>query len=357
MKVLRQLAALSPGTAACIGAFDGLHLGHRALLDRAAALQPRVALVTFDPHPAQILAPSRAPALLQSPAQRERVCAHLGLDALVLLPFTRAMAAMEPADFVGSILIDGLRPASVVVGADFRFGAGRRGGIADLEALLAPAGIDVAVVELRSDEDAGDSGDAMSSAPAKIGSSAIRAAIRAGEVDVAHAQLGRIYAVEGAVIHGAGRGRGLGVPTANVACPDALLPPTGVYAAALQVVDPASPLYGSRWPAAANLGTNPTFTADDPESAPLTLEVHALDVDLGDRLYGCRVEVGFVRRLRDERRFAGADALRAAIAADLDAARQLVDAETLGDLWPPPARTSAQEGEAPAADARAGGGR
>ncbi|MCA9658308.1 MAG: hypothetical protein KC486_08185, partial [Myxococcales bacterium] len=238
MKVLRQLAALSPGTAACIGAFDGLHLGHRALLDRAAALQPRVALVTFDPHPARILAPSRAPTLLQSAAQRERVCAHLGLDALVLLPFTRAMAAMEPAEFVGSILIDGLRPATVVVGADFRFGAGRRGGIADLEALLAPAGIDVAIVELRSDEGSQDAQDAQDAQEKrKIGSSAIRAAIRAGHVDVAHAHLGRIYAVEGEVIHGAGRGRGLGVPTANVACPGALLPPPGVYAAALQVVD------------------------------------------------------------------------------------------------------------------------
>ncbi|MEZ4385877.1 MAG: riboflavin biosynthesis protein RibF [Nannocystaceae bacterium] len=335
MKVLRQLDALSPGTAACIGAFDGLHLGHRALLDRAAALQPRVALVTFDPHPAMILAPSRAPTLLQSADQRARVCAHLGLDALVLLPFTRAMAAMEPGEFVRAILIDGLRPASVVVGADFRFGAGRRGGIADLRAHLEPAGIDVAVVELRADEGAAE----------KIGSSAIRAAIRDGDVEVARAQLGRIYAVEGEVIHGAGRGRGLGVPTANVACPGALLPPPGVYAAALQVVDPSSPLYGSRWAAAANLGTNPTFTEPGADAQPVTLEVHALDVDLGDRLYGLRVEVGFVRRLRDERRFPGADALREAIAADLDAARELVDAAVLEELWSPlPASQVGAEG-------------
>lgn len=332
MKVQRQLAALPPGTAACIGAFDGLHLGHQALLRRAAALQPKVALITFDPHPARVLAPERAPSLLQSPGQRARVCAALGVDPLVLLPFDRAMAAMEPRDFAQRVLIDGLRPASVVVGEDFRFGAGRRGGTEELIALLGAAGIDVAIVR------------ELKQGAAKIGSSAIRAALRAGEVATILGPLGRIFAISGEVVRGAGRGRGLGVPTANIATRDVLLPAPGVYAAALQVVDPTSPLYGARWPAAANLGSNPTFRGEatgtgppgEAPSAAQSLEVHALDVDLGERLYGLEVEVGLFRRLRDEARFADVDALKAAISADLDAARTIVTEAAMADFWPPP---------------------
>ncbi|MCB9569242.1 MAG: riboflavin biosynthesis protein RibF [Myxococcales bacterium] len=329
MKVLRQLAALPPDTAACIGAFDGLHLGHQALLQRAAELRPRIALVTFDPHPARVLAPERAPVLLQSGGQRERVCAHLGVDHLVLLPFSRQMAAMEPERFAQAILIDGLRPAAVVVGEDFRFGAGRRGGTDELRDLLAPAAIDLAIV-----------GEILiPGSPRKIGSSGIRAAIRAGEVAEAAALLGRCYAVEGEVVHGAGRGRGLGVPTANVACPDALLPRPGVYAAALQVVDRRSDLYGELWPAAANLGQSPTFGPGE-----LALEVHALGVDLGERLYGVEVEVAFIERLRDEQRFADVDALKAAIAGDLAAARAIADAGRLATIWRPPADESLDRG-------------
>ena len=146
MQVLRQPVPLQPGTAACIGAFDGLHLGHQALLRRARALAPRVALVTFDPHPARVLAPERAPRLLQSPGQRARVCAGLGVDELVLLHFDRALADTSPEGFVQRLLIDGLRPRAVVVGADFRFGADRRGDAELLAALLRPAGIEVVAV-------------------------------------------------------------------------------------------------------------------------------------------------------------------------------------------------------------------
>ena len=325
MKVLRQLAPLPPATAACIGAFDGLHRGHQALLRRAAELRPRIALVTFDPHPAQVLAPDRAPPLLQSPAQRERVCAGLGVDALVLLPFTSATAAMTPEDFVQAFLIRGLRPEVVVVGADFRFGARRAGDAVALARLLGAARIDLAVVDVVPGGPGGD----------KLGSSGIRAAVAAGAVDDLWRALGRHYAVEGRVVRGAGRGRGLGAPTANVACPGALLPRPGVYAAALVIVDPASPRYGAVLPAAANLGHNPTFTADAP-AAPLTLEVHALGVDLGDDLYGRAVEVAFLGRLRDERRFADPAALRAQIADDLAAAARFHGPESLARVLRPP---------------------
>lgn len=313
MQVLRQPVPLPPATAACVGAFDGLHRGHQALLRRARALQPRVALVTFDPHPAFVLAPERAPALLQSSGQRARVCAALGLETLVLLPFDRALADTSPEGFAQRLLIDGLRPAAVVVGADFRFGAGRRGGVDELAALLRPAGIAlevVAPVPVPAD---------TSAAPPKLSSSEIRRAVAAGEVERAADMLGRWYSLEGVVVRGAGRGRLLGVRTANVHAPTALLPRPGVYAGALGLPDEP----GAVWPAAINLGHNPTFVADP--RAPLVLEVHALGQDLGDSLYGRTVEVAFAARLRDEQRFPDPEQLRAQIARDLAAVPPALD--------------------------------
>jgi riboflavin kinase/FMN adenylyltransferase len=324
MQVLRQPVPLPPGTAACVGAFDGLHLGHQALLARARALAretgaeaPRVALVTFDPHPARVLAPQRAPRLLQSPGQRARVCAALGVDDLVLLPFDRALADTSPEGFVQRLLIDGLRPAGVVVGADFRFGAGRRGGVVELAALLRPAGITVAVVEaVPVPEDMSPATGAD-----KLSSSGIRAAVVAGEIAAVTAMLGRWYSVEGTVVRGAGRGRELGVRTANVDVGAGLLPRAGIYAGALGV--PGGHHGAGPWPAAISLGKNPTFVSDP--DAPLVLEVHALDQQLGDSLYGCTVEVAFAARLRDELRFAGVDDLLAQIARDIAAVRPAVD--------------------------------
>jgi riboflavin kinase/FMN adenylyltransferase len=314
MQVLRQPVPLPPATAACIGAFDGLHRGHQALLARARALQPHLALVTFDPHPACILAPERAPVLLQSPGQRARVCAALGIETLVLLPFDRALADTSPEGFVQRLLIDGLRPAAVVVGADFRFGAGRRGGVRELAELLRPAGITLEVVEpVPVPWDS-------SSAPSKLSSSEIRGTVAAGAVERAAAMLGRWYSVEGVVVRGAGRGRQIGVRTANVHAPTALLPRAGVYAGALGL--PADPTI-KPWPAAISLGRNPTFV-DDP-NAPLVLEVHALGQDLGDSLYGRTVEVAFAARLRDEQRFARPEDLIAQIGRDLQAVASALD--------------------------------
>jgi riboflavin kinase/FMN adenylyltransferase len=315
MQVLRQPVPLPPATAACIGAFDGLHLGHQALLRRARALQPQVALVTFDPHPACILAPARAPVLLQSPGQRARVCAALGIETLVLLPFDRVLADTSPEGFVQRLLIDGLRPAAVVVGADFRFGAGRRGGVRELAELLRPAGITLEVVEpVPVPWDS-------SAAPAKLSSSEIRAIISTGAVERAAAMLGRWYSVEGLVVRGAGRGRQIGVRTANVHAPTALLPRAGVYAGALGI--PGDPHHNVPWPAAISLGRNPTFV-DDP-NAPLVLEVHAIGQDLGDSLYGRTVEVAFAARLRDELRFGGPQDLLTQIDRDLQAVPPALD--------------------------------
>ncbi len=314
MQVLRQPVPLPPGTAACVGAFDGIHLGHQALLARARELAPRVALVTFDPHPARVLAPERAPRLLQSPGQRARVCAALGVDELVLLPFDRALADTSPEDFARRLLTEGLRPAAVVVGADFRCGAGRRGGVAELTELLGRAGTPVEVVH-----PVPVPGDMSSTTgtSGKLSSSDIRAAVVAGDVSSAGAMLGRWYTIEGTVVHGAGRGRELGVRTANVDAPAALLPRPGIYAGALGLPGGRGP--APCWPAAISLGTNPTFVRDP--RAPLVLEVHALDQALGDSLYGAVVEVAFAARLREERRFDDAAELRAQIDRDITAAR------------------------------------
>jgi riboflavin kinase/FMN adenylyltransferase len=315
-------AALVADTALCIGAFDGFHLGHQALLVRARELARHVAVCTFEPHPSAVLAPDRATPLLLTPAQRERTCAALGVDELALLPFDAAVAALSHEQFFRRFVADALRPSAVVVGSDFRFGHGRAGGRDDLAEACARAGIGFSDV----DPVVGPDGH-------RVSSTRIRDLVRGGEVDRAAALLDRWYAVEGAVHHGAARGRRLGFPTANVAAENAIVPRAGVYAAILSMVDPNAEDRGRRWAAVANIGDNPTF----PDAAATTtgLEVHALDVDLGDRLYGRRVEVGFVRRLRDEIAFAGADALVQAIQRDIADARPHLGPEVLMRLPPP----------------------
>jgi riboflavin kinase/FMN adenylyltransferase len=303
---------LPPGTAAVIGAFDGMHLGHQALIERARALADRVAVVTFEPRPADVLTPERAPPRLQSPSQRERVCRDLGVDLLIVLRFDRSVAQLDPATFVERFLIAGLAPVHVVVGYDFHFGAGRAGGPAVLRELLGPAGIPVEIVaEIRTDDET-----------KKLGSTVIRELIGKGEVERAADLLGRYFAVEGEVRHGAARGRALGFPTANVASRN-MRPGGGVYACFLTLLDPGGHAEIEHWPAVANIGTNPTFA--DGEATTTGLEVHALDVELGDDLYGREVEVSFVTRLRDERKFASVDDLELAIADDVARAREMFE--------------------------------
>lgn len=339
----RDTAALPAGTAICLGAFDGLHLGHQALLARARQAGAHVGLVTFDPHPQQVLAPERAPRLLQTAEQRRRVCASLGVEHLVLLPFDAQMAAMDAETFVRRALLEGLRPAAVVVGEDFRFGRGREGDGERLASLLAPAGIEVArvpaVLVPAAAREPGDDPDV------KLGTTTVRRAVQAGRVEQAGAMLGRWHAVAGTVVEGAKRGRMLGFPTANIHAPDGFLPAPGVYAAVLAVWSEHGPHAGKVWPAVANLGTNPTFVAGSaggPDGMPLRLEAHALDVQLGEGLYGLEVELSFVARLRDEQRFAGPAALVEQIRRDVEAARTHLGPQSLAFaiLPPPPSRAS-----------------
>jgi riboflavin kinase/FMN adenylyltransferase len=325
--VQRDAEALPPATAACMGAFDGLHRGHQALIERARTLAHRVALITFDPHPARVLSPDRAPRLLQTATQRERVANALGVDTLVLLPFDATMARLPPDAFVEQYITGGLRPAALVVGADFRFGAARSGDTQRLRHLLAPTAIELAVVDPVIGEGGG-----------KLGSTEVRQAIDAGDMQRAAAILGRWHAVHGPVVAGAKRGRAIGYPTANIDVGEAYVPPVGIYATVLAVWDPRSPDYGAVWPSVTSVGRNPTFTDG---AAPVTVEAHVLDRDLGDRLYGVEVELSFVARLRDEEKFDSVEALVARIDRDCEDARAHLGPDAIAHTLAPPSAPSA----------------
>jgi riboflavin kinase/FMN adenylyltransferase len=330
LQIRRDSSALLPGTAVCMGAFDGLHLGHRALIERARGRGSHVGLVTFDPHPQRVLAPDRPLQLLLSAAQRERTAAALGVDTLVLLPFDAVLAKQSAEDFIDAWLVP-LRPTAIVVGADFRFGAGRRGDTAMLQRRLPDHGIVVEVVEpIAAPRAAGITG--QFAAEGKIGSTAIREAIVRGDVAAAAAMLGRPHAVVGSVVEGDRRGRTIGFPTANLDAPDALMPALGVYAVWLTAVrGPAgldAPVAG-----VANLGVNPTFAG----TRTPRLEVHVIDRDLGDSLYGAELEVWFAAHLRGEERFDGKDALVAQIHRDVVDARARLRSADADGVLPAPA--------------------
>jgi riboflavin kinase/FMN adenylyltransferase len=310
-----------------------MHLGHRALLARALEMEERVALVTFEPRPAEFLAPTRAPPRLQSIEQRVRVCRAMGVDAIATVPFDRTIASLDPEAFIDEILLEGLRPSAVVVGEDFRFGRDRAGDTDTLSRRLSSRSTDFAVVAERCMDDGIMKGE-------KIGSTRIRGLVDQGEMGMAAEQLGRWYSVSGSIGRGQGRGRPLGFPTANLTATDNLLPLGGVYAAWLSP-DPGHGTQATLWPAVANLGTNPTFAGDVP--AP-RLEVHVLDRDLGDTLYNTDVEVFFTSRLRDEIRFDGVDALRTAVDRDIVTARSRLDTASQARCWPEDLRPSRERG-------------
>jgi riboflavin kinase / FMN adenylyltransferase len=284
-----------------IGNFDGVHLGHQRLLqlaaERARALGGEAVVLTFEPHPARVLAPRLAPPLLCTEARKRELIAAAGIDLLVNEPFTPALAALSPSDFVARVLLDGLGAKEVVVGYDFTYGNHRRGTPETLRADGAARGFAVHVVPQ------------VTVHGLAASSTKIREFLLEGNVTGARLLLGRDFDVDGAVVSGAGRGRGLGIPTANVAVEGEILPRQGIYAVTARV-DGGPPLA-----AAASLGVNPTFGA----GGPLTLEVHILDFD--ENIYGRRLRVGFRARLRDEERFASAEALVAQIHRDLAAAR------------------------------------
>jgi riboflavin kinase/FMN adenylyltransferase len=291
---------LPPGVVA-LGVFDGVHLGHRAILGHAvtAARAQGLAAVacTFSPHPLEVLQPARAPAPITTLEERLALVAETGLDTTVVLAFTPALAAMEPEAFVKDILLDRLHAREIVVGFNHRFGRGARGDARLLQTLAERLGFRAHVVPPLS----------LDGVP--VSSTEIRAALQRADLATAARCLGRDYAVAGEVVAGAGRGRTLGFPTANVRVSRPVLVPSGVYACRVGIdAQPARP-------AVVNLGVRPTFGGE-------AFAVEAYLLDFAGDLYGARVNVAFVARLREERRFPSVEALVEQIARDVEAARR-----------------------------------
>lgn len=302
------------GTVITVGTFDGVHCGHqdviRRLVKRAREVSLPSILLTFEPHPLAVLRPESAPPLLALPAEKLEVLAPLGLDYVVILPFTPLLASYPAEQFVDVVLRGRYRLRELLVGYDHGFGREREGSAEVLQRLAVSRGFSVQVVRPVGTAD-----------EAAVSSTKIRRAVSAGELRAAARALGRPYSLSGRVVAGAGRGRALGYRTLNLEPPDArkLLPPQGVYAVRVQTPD-------GMHDGMLNLGPRPTF--GDPE---VGIEVHLLDAS-GD-WYGAWVKVDFVSRLRDTRRFADADALRNQLDQDeRDARRALTLAPVAGNL-------------------------
>ncbi|MGQ0831827.1 MAG: bifunctional riboflavin kinase/FAD synthetase [Microthrixaceae bacterium] len=312
MEVLRDVDSCRPGTGSVvtIGAYDGVHLGHRAVIAevrrRAAEVGLASAVVTFDRHPAAVVRPESAPRLLTDLDQKLELLAETGLDRCLVLAFDVARSR-EPADeFIREILVGALGAKAVIVGEDFHFGHQRRGNVELLRQMGGQLGFEVAGLELV------DASGAPATPSDRASSTAIRHALVEGDLDRAHSMLGRHHEVRGIVAHGDKRGRDLGFPTANVSVPgDILLPADGIYAGWFERAD------GTVLPAALSLGRRPTFYV---EAHASLLEAHVLDFD-GD-LYDEHVRIRFVSRLRGEARFERVEDLVAQIARDCDDARR-----------------------------------
>lgn len=283
-----------------IGVFDGVHLGHRALIAHLAAgaggAGATPVAATFDPSPIQVVAPGAPPSALSSATERTALLADAGASAVVLFRFDERFASMTARQFVAGIARAG-EVRRIVVGPDFQFGHGREGDVRMLAKLGTEMGISVEVFPPFE----------IDGAP--VSSTRIRNALAAGAVEEAARLLGRPYSVVGDVVHGSSRGRGLGYPTMNIATPpERLLPKDGIYAVRVQ-------LDGRDYAAAASLGVRPTFGG-----GPKVLEAHLLDFDAD--AYGRQASAAFIRRLRDERHFGTPEELTAQIAKDVEATRE-----------------------------------
>ncbi len=296
-----------PVTVAAIGNFDGVHRGHQAIigrvLDRARAVDGRAVAVTFDPHPATLLHPERAPKLITPMAQRLQLLERTGLDATLVIPFTREFSLLSAETFAEDVLRGALHAAEVHEGDTFRFGHAAAAGIGDLKALGEKLGFGVV------------SHGALRVRGVAVSSSEVRRRIAAGQLGMARAMLGRPFSIVSQAVPGRGVGRKLAAPTINLAGYSELLPPNGVYVTQVRLGDEVeAPLL----PAVTNAGVRPTFA-----EAGFAVESHLLDgpppVELTE---STTVELCFLMRLRDEQRFPSPDALMAQIRRDVERARQ-----------------------------------
>lgn len=310
MKIVRDIDELrSPikNAVVTIGNFDGIHLGHREIFRRVVSRSRQTGgtsvVYTFVPHPLKILAPDRAPALINTYAEKELLIEASCIDVLICAPFTRELADLPAHRFVRELLVDKVGVTHLVVGYDYLFGKGRSGDIHLLRRMGEYLGFSVEVLE------------PIATGGEIYSSTRVREMIRQGSVAEVVQVLGRHYTFEGRVVHGFGRGSQLGFPTANLKTDKELMPPAGVYAVKVKRGDR---LYDG----VMNLGQNPTFGA-----AGYFIEAHILDFS-GD-LYGNDLRVYFVERLREEKRFDGPQALREAIQEDIRKARQILSASKI----------------------------
>jgi len=294
MQIFRHIPSKQQKPCAlAIGNFDGMHLGHQALLKKltetAKSLNLTSAVMTFEPHPREFFAPEIAPARLSSLRENLEHFAEAGVEATYVCRFNRRLAGLTPQEFMQNILRNALNAQAILVGEDFRFGAMRAGSTLDiLEAKFNL--VSLPQVDLEN---------------ARVSSTRVRTALAAGNLDEAGLLLNRPYSMSGKVVHGAKLGRQLGFPTANVLMRHERPALTGVYAVKLDGLN-----------AVANLGIRPTLAG----VAQLKLEVHVLDFSAD--LYGKHVHVDFLHKIRDEQKFDGLDALKAQIALDVEAARE-----------------------------------
>lgn len=301
-RCLEEVPADFGPSALTIGNFDGVHCGHRRILRRLKAVAEergwKPSVLTFDPHPARVLAPERAPLLMTSPERRAELMREEGMEQVAILPFTPEFAQLSPEEFVGHVIVGRLGARAVLVGADFRFGHQQAGDVGLLETFGRRFGFLTEVVP------------AVSSRGRMVSSSGIRDLIRAGEVSLAARFLEKPYRLEGEVVSGRGVGSRQTVPTLNLDTAAELMPARGVYVTRTRDLES-----GRQWASITNIGYRPTFGASDAR----TVETFLLDPLEGPTPH--RIAVEFLRRIRDERRFDSPEALKARILRDAAAAR------------------------------------
>ena len=304
MEIIRDLDQLSrrPYPVTAIGNFDGVHLGHRAILkaaiDRARAAAGTAFALTFDPLPAKLLAPARAPKLIMTPEDKLELLRLSGIDGVIVLNFTLDLSMIPPRDFVRDYLCGKIGVREVVVGHSVSFGHNRAGNASVMVELGRELGFDTDVV-----------------GPVKVGgvevsSTKVRGAIASADLRGAARLLGRYHFLSGSVVRGRERGRTIGFPTANLACETECIPPDGVYATRVILDDGA-------YPSITNVGMRPTFAESE-----RAIEAHIFD--FARDIYGQRIKLEMVERVRAERKFDNADALKAQIALDLAKAREIL---------------------------------
>lgn len=306
MRIIRGVKNLNekfPNPVVTLGNFDGVHLGHQAIfrkvVERAVAVNGTAVAFTFEPHPLKVLAPERSPKLLNTFHGKMKLIEAAGIDVVICADFDRAFAEQNPEEFARNILHEKIGAREVYVGYDYAFGKGREGGISLLMRMGELCGFSVGVV------------DAVYVGGRVVSSSLVRDLVSSGKVVEAARLLGRYYSIEGEVVAGSRRGRTLGFPTANIHTINELIPPNGVYAV-IAVLDKAR-LHG-----AASIGVRPTFG-----NGPVSIEVYLLDFH-GD-IYGRKMEIYFVERLRQEKKFPDAASLIRQMEKDVELTREILE--------------------------------